>query len=52
MNHKRCGIGVKTTPLRQNFSVTNPGPAFVFSSSLTSKILADLLKWKSNVDLM
>lgn len=39
MNHKRCGIGVKATRLRQNFSVTNPGPASVFSSYLTSKIL-------------
>lgn len=39
MNHKRCGTGVKATRMRQNFSVTNPGPAFVFSSSLTSKIL-------------
>lgn len=39
MNHRRCGIGVKATRLRQNFSVTNPGPAFVFYSPLTSKIL-------------
>lgn len=39
MNHKRCGTGVKAMRLRQNFSVTNPGPAFVSSLSLTSKIL-------------
>lgn len=45
MNHKRCGIGVKATRLRQNFSVTNPGPASVLSSSLTSEILCLILRF-------
>lgn len=55
MSHKRCGIGVKATRLRQNFSVTNPGPASVLSLSLASEICArssDLLKWKSSVNLL
>lgn len=39
MDHWRCGIGLKATRPRQNFSVTNPGSAAVISSSLMSEIL-------------
>lgn len=45
MNHKRCGIGVKATRLRQNFSVTNSDPASILSSSLTSEMLCLILRF-------